>query len=298
MHQFSQIYIEITNVCNLTCAFCPKTQRPAQTMSLPDFQIIIDQVKPLTKRVMFHVMGEPLLHSQFPEFVKIASAAGLEVVITTNGTLFDQPNAQLLFNAGVHQVNISMHAIQGDIGSDEATAQLKQIFDFTHKAFQDAPDLYLNYRFWNLNSGNEIDDQKNNWLCDEVEKEFELKVPRHLAASGRKSKRLINRLYLNEDTRFVWPGHNSGFDRTKGTCHALGRQIAILVDGTVVPCCLDSEGTINLGNCLKTPLESILESKRAKVIKAGFNRGKLIEPLCQNCNFCQRFTVKSNQTNR
>ena len=66
-------------------------------------------------------------------------------------------------------------------------------------------------------------------------------------------------------------------------------QIASLADGTVVPCCLDSEGEIALGNLFETDMETILSSPRARAMREGLTAGKMIEPLCQKCTYARRF---------
>ena len=62
-------------------------------------------------------------------------------------------------------------------------------------------------------------------------------------------------------------------------------HIGILVDGTVVPCCLDSAGIINLGNVYKQDLNDIISSEIFNSLKKGFMENKKIHELCKKCNF-------------
>ena len=66
-------------------------------------------------------------------------------------------------------------------------------------------------------------------------------------------------------------------------------QLAVLSDGTVVPCCLDHEGDIPLGNLLERDLEDILRGPRARALYDGFSRRRPSEALCRRCGYARRF---------
>ena len=100
--------------------------------------------------------------------------------------------------------------------------------------------------------------------------------------------KLRENLYLDKQEEFVWPNLNNDYYNEIGTCYALKDQLAILVDGTVVPCCLDGDGIINLGNIFTSTLEEIMESKRYINMKTGFCNRKVTEELCKKCSFKDR----------
>ena len=293
--RFRKIYIEITNVCNLACPFCPGSSRAPAYMDAAMFADIAQQVKPLTEQVYFHVMGEPLLHPDFSRFIEICAGLELPVAITTNGALLDTAAAASLLNPVVRQINISLHSLPQLQSRADREKRLQQILDFTKKAFAQRPELYVNYRLWNLDTpAQELDSDANNWICRSIEAAFGVTIPATGHSSGRISRPLLNRLYLHLDTRFEWPDINSANPlKTKGFCHALGTHFAILAGGTVVPCCLDRNGVTALGNCRQQSILDILDSPRAKAILAGFENGLLTEALCQRCAYCSRFKVRS-----
>jgi len=294
MARFRQIYLEITNVCNLRCAFCPGTTRPPQRMTPAQFAALLSQVKPLTFQIYLHVLGEPLLHPDFARLIELAGEAGVPVAVTTNGTLLGTPAADSLLGPGVRQVNISLHSLYGRTVGDEQRRRLAEILAFTRRAGERRPDLYLNYRLWNFASAEHSDETElNAWLSREIASGLNLPVPAVTAAAGCKTRRLCGRLYLDLDTRFEWPERIPGApENERGTCHGMIDQLAILADGTVVPCCLDRNGVIALGNALTTPLATILDGPRARAMAAGLRAGKLVEPLCRQCTFRTRFKFK------
>jgi radical SAM protein with 4Fe4S-binding SPASM domain len=75
-----------------------------------------------------------------------------------------------------------------------------------------------------------------------------------------------------------------------GFCLGLREQFAVLADGTVVPCCLDRNADMALGNIFKQPINDILEGERARRIVDGFSKRQIAEELCRKCSYRQRFT--------
>ena len=123
-------------------------------------------------------------------------------------------------------------------------------------------------------------------ICDR----FEFKMPSKLDVRKRKSINIKNRLYLHFDTEFVWPSLDLPVLGTSGRCYGLSSHFGILVDGTIVPCCLDKEASIPLGHVSEAPIVDILASRRAQDIVNGFKQKQLVEKLCQRCQYIERFS--------
>lgn len=297
--QFKQVYVEITNRCNMACSFCPRTGRPPADMEPALFARIMEELKPLTDKVYLHVMGEPLMHPEFPHLIDTCASLRMPVAITTNGSLLHTDSAMSLLDPVVQRVNISLDALFQNSMHLLDEGMFERIVSFTRQAFDKRPDLYIHYRLWNLGDFSEgLESDSNSRICRLIEEAFGITISSQGHSSGRKSRCLLNRLYLHVDTLFSWPG--AGPPNTSGFCHALSSQFAILADGTVVPCCLDHEGVTALGNCRDTSLTSILDSPRAEAMLKGFHERRLVEPLCQRCTFISRFDsryIKSRSKN-
>ena len=110
----------------------------------------------------------------------------------------------------------------------------------------------------------------------------------NLSNMNNKSIRVENKILINFDNYFKWPTLNDN-EISNGYCYGLKSQIGILANGTVVPCCLDSFGIIDLGNLNNRKLEDILYSEKTMNIVNGFKENKAIEELCQKCTFKHRF---------
>ena len=278
LKKFIKIYIEITNVCNLNCTFCPKTNRVPEFMSLDLFKKAVDEAKPLCKKISLHVMGEPTLHPKFNEIIKYAEKENVMIHLTTNGTnIVDKYES--LINPIIQKINFSIHSLKNNLKKEEFEKKIDDILEFTKYAQEKRDDLIIIYRILN------ITDILNKDIIQIIEKSFNLKVE---VNNNNKSSKLIKNTYTQYEGLFNWPRDNNKINSNTGYCHGLNTHIGILSNGTVVPCCLDNEGTINLGNIKDNTLIEILDSNKAITIKKGFQERKLIEKMCQKCTYINR----------
>lgn len=286
--RFHKVNIEISNICNLQCSFCPPVEREKKMMSLETFQTVIEQVAPLTDQVTLHLMGDPLVHPKLPEFIKICSHHQVPVFFVTNGVLMNEVKEELLLDPMIRQVNFSLHSFHDNYGDKDPTIYLNKIFRFTERAFQERPDLYINFRLWNLDEPLGAGEQ-NRSMLERIATHFNFVFKSDIDVRKNKSIKILNRLYLHFDTEFTWPSLDLPTLGERGTCYGLSSHFGVLADGTVVPCCLDKEGKIPLGHVANESILSILENDRSQKILAGFKNNKLVETLCQKCNYITRF---------
>lgn len=273
---YSRVYVEITNVCNMNCSFCHGTKRKPKMMTKDEFETVLKKLKPHTDYIYYHLMGEPLTHPELEDFIKLASSFGFKSVITTNGSLLKQ-KGDILIKQRVHKVSISLHSFEnGDISSHEK--YLSEVAAFAKAANQNGIIVVL--RLWN----NGYDDGKNevavNYLKKAISGEW---------TENSKGLRIRERLFLEYGERFGWPDKDADLQSENVFCYGLKDHFGILSDGTVVPCCLDSDGIINLGNIFKDDIDAILKSDRAQNMVKGFNQRTAKEELCKRCAYALRF---------
>ena len=285
------MYVEITSVCNLACSFCPPTSRTANLIKVDAFNNILDQIKPHTKYIYLHVKGEPLLHPRIDELLDASHAKGFKVNITTNGTLIKKNREKLLGKPALRQMNFSLHSFDGHEGSTNREGYLAEILSFVREAAKHK--VIFSFRLWNLDRDNMTNAEKrrNRETLKILEKEFNLDYKIEEKVEPGKGIKVADRIYINQDHEFQWPSLLAPEDDGKGFCHALRSQAAILVDGTVVPCCLDGEGVMNLGNINQTSFSEIIEGERANNIVDGFSRREAVEEMCRRCGYRRKFGV-------
>ena len=275
--RFSKIYLEISNLCNLSCAFCPGTRRQKKAMSEAEFSTLLPKIRPFTDFLYFHLMGEPLIHPQLQRFLELAGEAGFKVILTTNGTLLGKQQEILLSSPALHKVNISLHAFEANDLTMPFETYLAGCFRFGKAA---EGKKLISYRLWNQGG----QDERNNEILETMKKYFPEPWPQE-----RRGQRIGQRVYLEYGDKFDWPDLTAPDGGEGVFCHGLRDQLGILCDGSVVPCCLDHEGDIALGNLFTQSMEEILGSPRAKAIYEGFSQRKAAEELCRKCGYARRF---------
>ncbi len=272
-----KVYLEIGNVCNLSCSFCPGTKRAPRMLSAGEFRRLAEKLRAHTRYLYFHLMGEPLLHPDLEELLRIAGELGFRVMITTNGTLLPEKGGILLRSGAVHKVNLSLQAFEAnEIGSLEE--YLRGCIDFAKAA--SAGGILCEFRLWNQGGL----DERNREILELLSRSFP--GPWQDSRNGR---RLAEKVWLDPGDRFDWPDLDLEELGERRFCYGLRDQIGVLCDGTVVPCCLDHEGDIPLGNLFESELDDILNSPRARAIYEGFSRRVAVEPLCRRCGYAGRF---------
>jgi radical SAM protein with 4Fe4S-binding SPASM domain len=289
MKKFKRIYVEITNICNLSCNFCPKTKRKLEFMDEDSFTYIVKSVKPFTDYIYFHLMGEPFLNPKLGRFLEISSDNGIKVNITTNGTLINEVKDILIASPALRQINISLSSFEANDKMEGLNSYIDNVMNFVIEA-NDKSNIICSIRLWNMNSEGL---KGNNEANADILKMLETKLGLDFRLSEKlevsNSVKLRNNVYLNMAERFEWPDINKVAADMSIFCYGLREQLGILVDGTVVPCCLDSEGNIPLGNIFKTSLADILDTRRAKNIYDGFSRRCAVEELCKRCGYAKRY---------
>lgn len=297
--QFERVNIEISNICNLKCPFCPAVERDKQVMTVERFSQAVREVAPFTKEVVLHLLGEPLGHPEFGGILQAAHEVGVPVNVVTNGLLLTGPRSQEALGVAVRQISISLHSFEANFPNQDPLNYLKRVKSFIDQALIERPDLYINLRLWDLNGITQSQSSHNQRMRKLLAEMFEFDWSEvSIDLRRRKSWRVRGRLYLHFDSRFEWPDLKAAVRQELGTCHALKGHIGIQADGTVVPCCLDHKGDMPLGNIFEAALPEILQSPRALAMREGFNRGILVEPLCQTCGFIERFAVPKNKRPR
>ncbi len=254
-------------------------------MDVVEFETVLKEVAPLAEIVCLHLLGEPLAHPKFSEILDVCERYNTQIDLTTNGILIKRHAERIINSRCIRQVNFSIQAFKDNFPERDLDSFLQPIFDFTTSAHALRPELYINYRLWNQQSN----DSDNEDVFLKIESYFNVTINRNVETGAIKSKKLLNRLYLHFDSRFEWPSFSLPHQGTRGRCHGTVNHIGIHADGTVVPCCLDKSGAINLGNAKEQSLSAILNSERFVKMRHGFLNGVLVEEFCQHCSFIKRF---------
>lgn len=274
--KYSRVYLEITNICNRNCSFCPGTKREKRRMTLDEFHHLTNSLIGITDYIYFHVMGEPFTHPDLPEMIRYATSLGFKCAITTNGTLLESRGEEII-SAGTYKVNLSVHSFEAG-EEDKYLSYIKCLADFAEKS--SSAGVLTVLRLWNKGYDGGLNDRTLEILRERLPGEWKW---------GSRGARIRHKLHLEYGDRFDWPDMAAENMGNQVFCYGLGDHFGILCDGTVIPCCLDHEGDIALGNAFTSSISDILLSERANKIRQGFEKKCAVEELCQKCGYARRF---------
>lgn len=288
--KFYRIYIELTNVCGLSCSFCPTKALPSKEMDLRFFESVIIQAKAYTNEIACHVVGDPLTQSNLHDYLDIIHKHGLKAMLTTSGYFLKKHSYDTLFHPCVKQINISLNSFNKNDTSLTFEQYISPVLALCNTKLERQEELFINLRVWNLD---EMMSERtfNVTLFEKLSSVFEVELDLDSIYKERpKSIRLASKILVHFDNYFEWPSLKNKI-YGDGACQGLQSHVAILASGKVVPCCLDCDGIIELGDLHTESLDTILSSKRAQAMVEGFKVGKAAEELCQKCSYKDRFTV-------
>ena len=271
--KFKKIYIEITNICNLNCSFCSKSNLSKKELSNTQFEEVLKKINDYTDYIYLHVKGEPLLHKELDSILSLTKRYNKKVCITTNGVFLKEKLDILNMYDNIYQINISLHS------ENNKDNYLEDIL----YAVNELKHPYISLRFWTQDKG--IMDSKTKMYLDIIKNKYNIDKIEN-------NTKLKDKVYLSLDDKFIWPNINSDYFEENGTCYGGKSHIAILVDGTISICCLDSEGVSNLGNIFNSTLDDILSSEKYKPSIKGFQNNKAYLDICKHCSYKERFNNK------
>lgn len=288
--RFQKIYIEIINRCNLSCSFCPTSDRPARMMSVDEFAKIAAQVTPFTDYICLHVKGEPLMHPWLGDILAIAHQNGLNVNLTTNAVLLPEKHQLLLGETAPRQISLSLHSFDANtMHTRDFRSYLENAIDFARTFTMTTPG-YISFRLWNLDGTAKADQRlRNQFILEALEQAYHLAQPIDAYVGKVHGNTIAPHTYVNFDQLFEWPDEHAPDYGFNGTCHGLRHQLAILADGQVVPCCLDHNGHLALGNIFIESLDTILRKEKSLRIIEDFRSHHIHENLCRRCGYRTRF---------
>ena len=260
--RFKRIYVELSNICNLKCSFCSMDKRKKRTLSIEEFEYILSSIKKYTNLIYLHVKGEPLLYKNIDKVFELCKINNINIKITTNGIYLNKYIDLINKYENIKQINISLMC------ENKENDYLNRIFETCNKI-----KTTIVYRVW-------ISNEESNNVINEILKHYNIR-------SDEKNIKLNNHIYLDKDIEFTWPNESTN-EYKEGICYGSRTHIAVLSNGEVVPCCLDSEGLLSFGNIFEESLDNILKKDKFIEFNNNMKKGIMKAEICKKCNFKQR----------
>ncbi|WP_267284508.1 radical SAM/SPASM domain-containing protein [Aliarcobacter trophiarum] len=281
--------MELTNICNLECSFCPPKLFANKVMSLELFDRLNSELKELTNELAYHVVGDPLVLGNLNEYLNISQKHNLKVNITTTANNISKRHYKALMNPTIKQINFSINSYNANSHKKSFDEYIEPILEFIKFSKENNHNYFINFRIWNLDDTKSAYDF-NSKVFDKLNSFFNSSLDiDDVYKTKPKNLRVDRKIFINFDDYFVWPNINNEHISSCGFCYGLNSHFGILANGSVVPCCLDLDAKINLGNVEKNTIKEILNTPRAKAMIEGFRKNILVEELCQKCGYRTRF---------
>ncbi|OCL83900.1 radical SAM/SPASM domain-containing protein [Arcobacter porcinus] len=295
INKFRKVHIELTNICNLKCTFCPPKLHPNKIMDLELFDRLNLELKEFTNELAYHIVGDPLVLGNLNEYLNISKKHNLKVNITTTANNISNRHYETLLNKTIKQINFSLNSYNANSHKKSFQDYLEPILNFVKYAQEQNHEYFINFRIWNLDEEKSAK-EFNKKVFDSLNSFFGIDLNIDEIYENRpKNIRVARKIFINFDEYFVWPSLKNEIVSKSGFCHGLSSHFGILSNGAVVPCCLDLDASINLGNIENKSIKEILNSNRAKDMINGFKKGILVEELCQKCEYRTRFEKDKNE---
>ena len=261
---------------------------PSTQMDLPFFESIIQEVQPYTKEIACHVVGDPLTLNTLSEYLDVIYRYKLKAVLTSSGYFLKKHSYDTLFHPAVKQINISLNSFNKNETALTFEQYIDPVLALCKAKLERGEESFINLRVWNLDELMS-EEHFNRILFKRLSEEFGVDLDIEDIYNTRpRSIRLDNKILLHFDNYFEWPSLNNQV-YGDGTCQGLDSHIAILASGKVVPCCLDCDAVIELGDLHEESLKNILSKERTVKMIEGFKEGKAVEELCRKCSYKERF---------
>ena len=295
INKFRKVHIELTNICNLKCTFCPPKLHPNKIMDLELFDRLNFELKEFTNELAYHIVGDPLVLGNLNEYLNISKKHNLKVNITTTANNISNRHYETLLNKTIKQINFSLNSYNANSHKKSFQDYLKPILNFVKYAQEQNHEYFINFRIWNFDEEKSAK-EFNKKVFDSLNSFFDIDLNiDEIYENKPKNIRVAKKIFINFDEYFVWPSLKNEIVSKSGFCHGLSSHFGILSNGAVVPCCLDLDASINLGNIENKSIKEILNSSRAKDMINGFKKGILVEELCQKCEYRTRFEKDKNE---
>lgn len=258
-------------------------------MNLIDFEKINFELKDITKELAYHIVGDPLVLSNLDDYLNISKKHGLKVNITTTANNLIKSHYKTLMNETIKQINFSINSYNANSHKKSLDEYLNPILDFCEYAKSLKQHFFINLRIWNLDETQSAK-EFNKKVFKSVNERFNTNIDiNQIYDKKPKNIRIDRMIFFNFDDYFNWPSLDNNFISDRGFCYGLDSHFGILSSGDVVPCCLDKDAVVNLGNTKTSSINEILNTNRVKNIQNGFKEKKVIEEFCQKCEYRLRF---------
>jgi MoaA/NifB/PqqE/SkfB family radical SAM enzyme len=272
----SVYWADVTSECNLKCIMCPQSRglKPRQAkMPVEMFRSIIDDVRENHPLIKLYLSGEPLLHEGLFEMIEYAGAGGCRTMIHTNATALTKEMSERILASALTFLCFSFDGCTPEIyerlrppaSFAQVSSNIRQYLDLRRQC-GGGPHTAIEIIRMRETEGL-LTDFVQEWM-----------------AAGADDVHIVDCLTwhgLVDDRRIGCRPDAAGYK----PCAAPFQHGCILSDGTVVPCCLDVNGRMPLGNVAATRFRDIWAGNSYRRLRLEMLTGAFPpDSICAHCD--------------
>lgn len=308
------VSIEPSSVCNLACPQCPVGEgdisRGNNYLSLEEYSSLLGEIAPTTTLLSLYFQGEPIMHKQFTDFIKLASEQGIYTQTSTNGQLLSTEICRGLVQAGLDRIIVSVDGLdqesyeeyrkggnfekvkegirnlvntRKELGS-KAPLVILQFLVFKHNEHQlpevkEMADQLGADRHWIKTAQIEYPETAGQWIPETPGYARYEKNSRSSTDGKDKGKSTLENNAESPDKEGEWKLKGKQMNR----CKRLWQTTVVCSDGLIVPCCFDKRAQYPMGKSGTTGLAIAWKSKKYQDFRKQVLRDRKSIDICRNC---------------
>jgi len=286
------ISVEPTTSCNLSCPECPsglkKFTRPTGKITRDDFAIVLEKMAKTLQYITFYFQGEPLLHSQFADFVRMAKRYKIIVATSTNAHFLDVEVSNNLIDSGLDKLIISLDGVDAETyvkyrrGGDfnRVIENIKLVVEARKKRNVKHPFLELQFLVLKHNE-HQIEAIKKLGKELGVDK-VELKTAQvYEFEEGNDFIPDIDKYARYEKAP---DGKYRIKNKLPNYCFRMWSGCVVTWDMKIVPCCFDKDADFRFGDIKVQEFSQVWQSKDYNAFRQQILNDRSKIDICRNCS--------------
>ncbi|MEN9333324.1 MAG: hypothetical protein RLY35_504 [Bacteroidota bacterium] len=284
--------IEPTTACNLGCPECPsglkQFSRPTGNIKLEEFKSWVSGWSEFVFHINFYFQGEPFIHPQLLQMVKLAHQKKIYTAISTNAHFMGEKTVADIIDSGLDRIIISLDGFSQEVYEqyrvngkvDEVKQAVKRLVDEKKRRGVSHPHVIVQTIVVKPNE-HEVEEIKQ-WAkeigVDEVKwKTAQLYHPTDdhpLMPQQEKYRR------YRKNAQGKWEVKS----RLDNHCWRLWSSCVITWDGNIVPCCFDKDAAHPMGSLREQAFQEIWNNAAYRHFRGQLLKSRKSIDICSNCS--------------
>lgn len=291
------ILVSPIDYCNIKCIFCPfhgptaDTSREKNIMSLELFNNLIEQMMEFprpTKTLIFCGRGEPTLHAELPQMIRMAKKTVDTIRLTTNGVNLSPELNKQLIDAGLDYMKISVPAIDEQAAYDVTGIRIdmKQYVENVKDLYKNKKETMTIYcKISDVALGGNGGDP-NSTLAERFYSMFDdvcdyCFIENIAPIKSNPTEETLQKMGISNFSDKNIYGISSRETNTP-ICERLFYHLTIMANGDVFPCDINADDSLLLGNLCNLSLYDIWNSDPLEKLRLAFLKSD-IPTSCSDC---------------